>query len=76
MPADHCFLLSLALGRSSEQPHLRHFEALGGFVAEQFMQTDLSRSLLSASLKRAIIFPRVAEQVGNINKITHARGTG
>lgn len=34
---------------------MRHLDALGGFVAEQFMQTDLSRSLRSASLKRAIL---------------------
>lgn len=37
-----------------EYPHLRHLVALGGFVAEQFMQTDFSKSLCSASLKRTI----------------------
>jgi hypothetical protein len=56
-PRAHCFLLSLALGLRFPPPHLRHLVALGGFVAEHFMHTDLLRSLLSASSKRAIFFP-------------------
>ena len=50
------FLLSLAFGLSFVYPHFRHFVAFGGFVTEQDIHTDLSRSLLSASLKRAMLF--------------------
>lgn len=52
----YCFLLSFALGLRLLYPHLRHLVAFFGLVAEQFMQTVLSRSLLSASLKRAMVF--------------------